>query len=449
MAADAIKSAWVSNNTFQQLPVEILVAILDRVDDERDLLNVEATSKRLSAVIREGTVFKRRCRRLLATNCDLISAFRFHGFDSKSVDATFCKRFLFKLRRLAWPKSDLRLDHDDGVKVNVLDCEGLMKDTLDTAEWRRRHNYTGVYDMALDSANSVLVVSVYNIIQVWNVDSYECVNVIGPEALDDDAKKSSCFFASGRVLACGTDVGIIKTLDLFSGKLLGVFKHNSDCISDLRIVGETLFAVTWVGDLQEWRLNGAELVFFKETRPEVPESVQVEYQRRNWERLVDFNDKLVATNSSALFVIIGRKDAFSISVQTTARVLCCKVFDDWAYWGQQHGQIFRVRGRKSAQNAVLVDKPKPIVVTPYGDNITSIDVDAKRVVFGDVNAEIHVCLVENLDDDACKESPDFLIETGHRYGAYVWSVAIDATRIFSGDSDGKLVVHDFWNYADD
>ena len=30
----------------------------------------------------------------------------------------------------------------------------------------------------------------------------------------------------------------------------------------------------------------------------------------------------------------------------------------------------------------------------------------------------------------------------------IWSVQADATRLFSGDSNGILVVHDFWNYID-
>ena len=39
----------------------------------------------------------------------------------------------------------------------------------------------------------------------------------------------------------------------------------------------------------------------------------------------------------------------------------------------------------------------------------------------------------------------FLLENGHSYRSYIWAVEMDATRIFSGDSDACLVVHDFWD----
>ena len=31
--------------------------------------------------------------------------------------------------------------------------------------------------------------------------------------------------------------------------------------------------------------------------------------------------------------------------------------------------------------------------------------------------------------------------------SYIWAIEIDESRIFSGDSDACLVVHDFWNYG--
>jgi len=66
------------------------------------------------------------------------------------------------------------------------------------------------------------------------------------------------------------------------------------------------------------------------------------------------------------------------------------------------------------------------------------------IVLGDVNAEIHV-LNRKPDVPLSKGSFRFLLENGHSYRSYIWAVEMDATRIFSGDSDACLVVHDFWD----
>ena len=79
---------------------------------------------------------------------------------------------------------------------------------------------------------------------------------------------------------------------------------------------------------------------------------------------------------------------------------------------------------------------------------TLILVREDKIVIGDVNAEIHV-LDRKPNVPLSQDSFQFLLEKGHYNGAYngypyIWAVEIDATRIFSGDSDACLVVHDFW-----
>ena len=69
-----------------------------------------------------------------------------------------------------------------------------------------------------------------------------------------------------------------------------------------------------------------------------------------------------------------------------------------------------------------------------------------KIVIGDVNAEIHV-LERKSNVPLSQESFQFLLENGHSYGEFIWAVEIDATRIFSGDSDACLVVHDFWEHS--
>ena len=64
-------------------------------------------------------------------------------------------------------------------------------------------------------------------------------------------------------------------------------------------------------------------------------------------------------------------------------------------------------------------------------------------LIGDVNAEIH-CL--DRSGPLSQNSFKFMLETGHSYKSFIWAVEMDESRIFSGDSDACLVVHDFWDY---
>ena len=77
------------------------------------------------------------------------------------------------------------------------------------------------------------------------------------------------------------------------------------------------------------------------------------------------------------------------------------------------------------------------------NSITSISVGEDRILIGDVNAEIH-CLNRSPDTPLTQESFRFLLETGHSYNSFIWAVNMDESRIFSGDSDSCLVIHDFW-----
>ena len=47
----------------------------------------------------------------------------------------------------------------------------------------------------------------------------------------------------------------IKLFDLFSGKKLGSVRHCNEYISDVRIHGNTLMAITWYGEIQEWKVE--------------------------------------------------------------------------------------------------------------------------------------------------------------------------------------------------
>merc|ERR1719219_3314420 len=85
--------------------------------------------------------------------------------------------------------------------------------------------------------------------------------------------------------------------------------------------------------------------------------------------------------------------------------------------------------------------------TRFEDNITSVSVCQDKILIGDVNAEIH-CLDRNPNTPLSQSSFRFLLAEGHSYKSYIWAVEMDASRIFSGDSEACLVVHEFWDFSD-
>ena len=52
-------------------------------------------------------------------------------------------------------------------------------------------NYRGVYDMILDSNR--LIASVYDTIQVWDLSTYQMINLLNPKSLDSSNAATTCF----------------------------------------------------------------------------------------------------------------------------------------------------------------------------------------------------------------------------------------------------------------
>ena len=52
-------------------------------------------------------------------------------------------------------------------------------------------NYRGVYDMILDSNR--LIASVYDTIQVWDLSTYQMINLLNPKSLDSPNAATTCF----------------------------------------------------------------------------------------------------------------------------------------------------------------------------------------------------------------------------------------------------------------
>ena len=441
-------------------PPELLQKVLSFVrDDDIALGQCQKVCKLWQQTILGSVFYREKCEIMLDRNPSLRPTFKLHNFEENKLDPRFCRTFYKKLSLLKdrWRGSGL-------ADVRVIDC--LNSTTPDgkrveiSEEWRKRHNYTGVYDMVWDEKNSLLSASVFNTIQVWDMTKYEVVSILGSDVLDSGTQ-ASCFFSADRTLACGTEKGIIKVFDLMTGEQINEARHGNAYICDIKIYGRTLMAIDWFGDVQEWSLGdegSREVRFSKEIHPvfDIEEEVTAKYRERCWERLLDFNDKVIVTNGRGLLVVFSRDNGAKLSdlyVFTSAQVMCCKLFGMEVFWGEQNGYVYRgivVEGEQvftaDAENCSRLLHYRAYL----GDNITSLDVNSKHVIFGDVNGDIH-CLNKELFGQ--KDCLKFVIETGpdsvgHKYGSYVWTTHMDESRIFSGDSDGKLVVHDFWDYSD-
>ena len=75
-------------------------------------------------------------------------------------------------------------------------------------------NFIGFYDLVWLEESSLLVCSVFDSIQVWDMSSYTCVSIISGNLLDGVGLKSWCFHAAGKTLFCGTNKGQVKFFNL-------------------------------------------------------------------------------------------------------------------------------------------------------------------------------------------------------------------------------------------
>ncbi len=224
-------------------------------------------------------------------------------------------------------------------------------------------------------------------------------------------------------------------------------------VVDLKIAGTEMLSIDCFGTIVEWHVDERKLECLGELSPplnrlvgEENERVRNLYRRKNPERTLDFNDYVVATNTLGLLVLFSRKqDGPATFVLCPSNVLCLRVLGRTAYWGVLKGKVFRTDLYLSSACRVIEDPDSQCerLETYFKDNVTSLDVSEERVVVGDVNGEVHVCSVDRFGANF-NWLPDFSLESGHEYKSFVWCVKVDAERIFSGDQDGKIVVHDFW-----
>ena len=117
-----------------------------------------------------------------------------------------------------------------------------------------------------------------------------------------------------------------------------------------------------------------------------------------------------------------------------------QVYEKSAYWGGLKGILYHLKLPLGKKNVAIINSEDVIECfqTRFEDSITSVSITSDKILIGDVNAEIH-CLDRKPNVLMNQSSFRFLLETGHSYKSYIWAVEMDASRIFSGDSDACLV----------
>ena len=311
----------------------------------------------------------------------------------------------------------------------------------------------GFYDLVWLAETNHLVCSVYDSIQVWDMSDYSCVSIITGNQLDGVGLKSWCFHAAGQTLFCGTNKGQIRVFDLMSGKVTGVFRHPANLIirnyiCDLKVRGDDLLAVDWLGTTQKWKIfPDRELVFVESFTPATNnQTIMTQFTSKQTERLIEFNSVIAVTNVRQLFCVwdVCVKERAAVFLNTESYVLCTKVLGRDAFWGEQNGTVHQIHFPENEQNNGSEFSVVGFVQTSFKDSITSISVTPEHVIFGDKNGEIHCATIP-----LCKKTGfRFVLETGHEFGAFVWAIQVDGVRIFSGDSNAKMIIHDFWNFDD-
>ena len=141
-------------------------------------------------------------------------------------------------------------------RVRTIDCleaeiNGMKVEKH--SEWSRNHNYKGVYDMVLDK--NILVASVYDTIQVWDMSQYKMTNMLPSKLLDEPQSKTTCFtLVAEQFLVCGTQNGFLKIFSL-AGEMVAKSRANSNYITDVYAHGATVASLDWYGDVTLWRVQ--------------------------------------------------------------------------------------------------------------------------------------------------------------------------------------------------
>jgi len=347
-------------------------------------------------------------------------------------------------------------------------------------------------------------------IQVWDVNSRTRVSVFHSDQIDLDNVMGTSFCIASPpppnsgmrqqrdYLIFGTDSAKLRVFDIETCQLLRTYQvppFRDDnlrvTICDVKVFKGKLFTVDQEGTVTRWKVKSGgsfeaeeaqkppDLLEFEATivPPLAPETDQVhlirsfnqqhfEYRNRWKHRILDVNeDLIVTTGNSGWLCVISRKNPRSVTFERVFnKIECVRLSPDATndgnviYCGLNCGVIQRVgmrTGEGLHQGFYVNASPQSCTLikqfTEYSDTITSLDVsgDGQLVVAGDVNGEIHGYLTDVSVFGRGQRARVFTLANSHSYGEYVWSVHLDDARLFSGGSDGLLVVHDLWNGDDE
>ena len=448
-------------------PSEVLVMIFTHLDAESLEHSKHVCKKWKNLVETSVHLWKSLIRRFCYQNKSMEKMLKLSVYRDIISDAT---KLEILYRKLLKVEQNVISSNYRVRTINCLEVEvGGAKVERDS-EWSRNHNYKGVYDMVLD--NNILVASVYDTIQIWDMSKYVIKNIIPSKVLDESCSKTTCFtLFHEKFLVCGTQNGFLKLYSLQSCQIISKTKQNSNYITDVVANDDTVASIDWYGEVILWKLiqdgNSCELQC---VTPEKQFIVPRILASREHERLMDFtSDYLVTTYRTHLTCY--KKTEFFRSFPAPTDIFCINIQGDKLAFGcKGEGRIpeeTEADSMLSASSGILnLDPDKfPAVVyfkTRDNDPIISISFNSNNIItLGDTNGELHIVNVEklkfpdkgevtvNLADNENEWGVEFIttIRT-HEYRSFVWACKTDCYRMFSGDESGKIIVHDYLMFED-
>ena len=346
-------------------------------------------------------------------------------------------------------------------RVRTIDCLEAEIDGKKIQKKSENRNNKGVYDMVLD--NNVLVASVYDNIQIWDMSKYQISNILPSSILDEPHEKTTCFdLVDAKYLLCGSQNGFLKLFTL-NGEFLTKAKHNSNYITDVACQNGNLASLDWYGNITLWSIkfstfHGKVSVSLECVSSEDTFTVPRILAERECERLLYTSSKYLVTTFRTHLTCYNKTEFFR-SYPAPTEVFCLCIQDDKLAFG--------CKGDANSTSAGILnldpDKFPSVIYLKTRDNdpIISMSFHDNILVMGDTNGELHIVKVDKLQfPDTTNE---VTVELGqendygvqfvstirtHEYSFFVWAVKTDSYRIFSGDETGKIIVHDYLMFED-
>jgi len=439
------------------LPTEILVLILTKLDLQTLMSSKLVCRKWQDLISKSVQLWRCRVIELCQQSQNLRPCLEMQIYKDIRND---CDRLQVLYKKLRKVRSNVT---SNNYRVRTIDCllaEVDEKKVEVNSDWTRDHNYKGVYDMVL--SKNVLVASVYDTIQIWDMARYKICNILQSKMLDEPLSKTTCFTSVGdKYLICGTQDGCIKLFSLPVGEFLTKVKINSHHLTDVCAHDGMICALDWYGGITLWQVadsNGTAQLVKKSSDDQfiVPRILS----NREHERLLDFTSDFLVT-SYKCHLTCYNKTKFFRSYPATSDVFCIRIEGSRLAFGCKGDNS---NNYCSAGILNLDPGQFPAVVyikTRDNDPIISIAFNDKFLILGDTNGELHIVDIKDLSFPTQGEVTVELWNTEnefgvksvstirtHEYGAFIWACKSDPYRIFSGDENGKIIVHDFLMFED-